>query len=60
LVRDFTVTVLKRNERTFAAAGLPLQELARRRVRVRGVVEERGGPWIEVVRPEQIEVAERN
>ncbi len=57
---DFTVTVLKRNERTFAAAGLPLQDLARRHVRIRGIVEERGGPWIEAMRPEQIEIAERN
>jgi endonuclease YncB( thermonuclease family) len=57
---DFTVTVLKRNERTFAADGLVLKDLAGRRVRVRGFVEERGGPWIEAARPEQIEVAERD
>jgi endonuclease YncB( thermonuclease family) len=55
---DFTVTVPKRNERTFTAAGLNLKALASRRVRVRGTVEERGGPWIEVTRPEQIEIAE--
>ena len=54
---DFTVTVLKRNERAFTAAGLELKKLARRHVRVRGFVEERGGPWIEAVRPEQIEIA---
>jgi endonuclease YncB( thermonuclease family) len=53
---DFTVTVAKRNERTFAAAGLELKRLERATVRVRGWVEERGGPWIEVTRPEQIEV----
>jgi endonuclease YncB( thermonuclease family) len=57
---DFTVTVLKRNERAFAAAGLKLRELTGRRVRVRGIIEERGGPWIEAARPEQIEMAERN
>ena len=56
---DFTVTVLKRNERTFTAAGLPLKKLAGQRVRVRGTIEERGGPWIEAARPEQIEIAER-
>ena len=57
---DFTVTVSKRNERVFAEAGLALKGLANRRVRVRGFVEERGGPWIEAARPEQIEVAERD
>jgi endonuclease YncB( thermonuclease family) len=57
---DFTATIAKRNERKFAAAGVPLKDLARRHVRVRGFVEERGGPWIEVARPEQIEVAERD
>ena len=56
---DFTVTVLKRNERTFTAAGLPLKKLAGQRVRVRGLIEERGGPWIEAAVPEQIEIAER-
>lgn len=55
---DFTVTVQKRNERRFAAAGLELKKLAGQRVRVRGTIEERGGPWIEAANPEQIEVAE--
>jgi endonuclease YncB( thermonuclease family) len=57
---DFTVTISKRNERAFAEAGLALKGLANRRVRVRGFVEERGGPWIEAARPEQIEVVERD
>jgi endonuclease YncB( thermonuclease family) len=57
---DFTVTVLKRNERIFSAAGLDLRNLAGRHVRVRGFVEERGGPWIEALRPEQIELVERD
>jgi endonuclease YncB( thermonuclease family) len=56
---DFTVTVQKRNERSFTAAGLELKKLAGHRVRVRGTIEERGGPWIEAARPEQIEIAER-
>jgi endonuclease YncB( thermonuclease family) len=55
-----TVTVLKRNERAFAAGGLDLKKLENRRVRVRGWVEERSGPRIEATRPEQIEIAERN
>jgi endonuclease YncB( thermonuclease family) len=56
---DFTVTILKRNERSFAAAGLEPKKLSGRRIRVRGWIEERGGPWIEAVRPEQIEVTDR-
>jgi hypothetical protein len=56
---DFTVTVLKRNERSFTAAGMPLKKLTGQHVRVRGWIEERGGPWIEATRPEQIEIAER-
>jgi endonuclease YncB( thermonuclease family) len=53
---DFTVTILKRNERGFAGAGLAPKALAGRHVEVRGWIEERGGPAIEVVRPEQIEI----
>ena len=56
---DFTVTVLKRNERSFTAAGMPLKKLAGQHVRVRGFIEERGGPWIEATAPAQIEIAER-
>ena len=58
-----TVTISKRNERTFTAAGLPPKTLENRHVRVRGWVEERNGPRIEASRPEQIEkieIAERN
>jgi endonuclease YncB( thermonuclease family) len=54
-----TVTIPKRNERIFTAAGLPLRSLANQRLRVRGWMEERTGPSIEAVRPEQIEIAER-
>ena len=56
---DFTVTILKRNERNFTAAGLEPKTLAGRQIRVRGWIEERGGPWIEATRPEQIEFADR-
>lgn len=55
-----TVTISKRDERAFAAAGVEPRKLENRRVRVRGWVEERNGPRIEAVRPEQIEIAERN
>lgn len=56
---DFTATIPKRLERQFAAAGLAPQTLAGRIIRIRGIVEERGGPWIEAARPDQIELTER-
>jgi endonuclease YncB( thermonuclease family) len=57
----FSVTVLKRNERNFAAAGLDVQGLTGRSIRVRGVVEQRGAsPSIEALHPEQIETADVN
>lgn len=58
--QDFTVTIAKRNESAFASAGLEPKRLQGRRVRVRGWIEQRGGPWVEATRPEQIELAERN
>jgi endonuclease YncB( thermonuclease family) len=65
---DFAVTIRKRNERKFAAAGVDVHGLAGRRVRVRGFIEARGGfadspwraPWIEAARPEQIEKVDRD
>lgn len=57
---DFTVTISKRNERLFIAAGLAPKVLQGRYVRIHGVVEERGGPWIEATRPEQIEILDGN
>jgi endonuclease YncB( thermonuclease family) len=55
-----TVTIAKRNERTFIAAGIEPRRLENRVVRVRGFIEERNGPRIEATHPEQIEIAERN
>jgi endonuclease YncB( thermonuclease family) len=59
-IGDITVTILKRNERSFAAANLDLKSLAGRRIRVRGWIEARGGDraWIAAERPEQIETAD--
>lgn len=54
-----TVTIAKRREAIFTAAGLDPKRLGNRRVRVRGWIEERNGPRIEATRPEQIEIAER-
>jgi endonuclease YncB( thermonuclease family) len=55
-----TVTISKRHERIFTAAGFAPKSLENRHVRVRGWIEERNGPRIEALSPEQIEIAERN
>jgi endonuclease YncB( thermonuclease family) len=55
---DFTVTIPKRNERSFTSAGIEPKRLEGHTVRVRGWIEERGGPWIEASIPEQIEIAD--
>ena len=54
--RDFSVTIPKREARNFAAAGIEPKTLERRRIRVRGTIEQRGGPIIDVTAPEQIEL----
>jgi endonuclease YncB( thermonuclease family) len=64
---DFSLTIRKRNERSFAAANLDPKRFAGQRLRIRGWVEARGGvggspwraPWIEAVNPEQIEAADQ-
>jgi hypothetical protein len=38
---------------------MPLKKATGQHVRVRGLIEERGGPWIEAAVPAQIEIAER-
>jgi endonuclease YncB( thermonuclease family) len=52
---DFTVTIAKRTEATFISAGLPPKSLSGRTVRVRGVIEERAGPWIEATAADQFD-----
>lgn len=54
--RDFTVIILKRQQRTFAAAGVEPKQLEGRRIRVRGWIEQRGGPVVMAEAPEQIEL----
>ena len=54
--RDFAVTISRRMMPAFEAAGLTPKSLENRRIRVRGFVEARGGPRIEVLRVGQIEV----
>ena len=68
--REFSVTIRKRNERRFAAAGVDLKALAGRPVEVRGWIEARaaaggGGaywraPWIEAAYPAQLRLADQN
>ena len=52
----FTAVIVKRNAAALLAAGLDPKRLKGRRVEVRGFVELRGGPRIEVTRPEQVAI----
>ena len=54
--RDFSVTIASRRARAFAAAGVEPKRLEGRRIRVRGVIEQRSGPIIDAAAPEQIEI----
>lgn len=54
--RDFAVTIPRRALAGIAAAGLEPKALEYKRIRVRGIVEARTGPRIEVVRAGQIEL----
>jgi endonuclease YncB( thermonuclease family) len=53
--RDFAVTISSRKMAAFEAAGFDAKALERRRLRIRGWVERRGGPRIEAMVPGQIE-----
>ena len=54
--QDFAATISKRMMTSFEAAGTSLKSLQYRNIRVRGFVERRGGPRIELVHVGQIEV----
>ena len=54
--RDFALTISRRIVPAFEAAGLAPKSLENRRIRVRGWVEARRGPRIELLRVGQIEV----
>lgn len=54
--RDFAVTISRRAAAAHAAAGIGLKSLENKRIRVRGWVEARGGPRIEVLLVGQIEM----
>jgi endonuclease YncB( thermonuclease family) len=54
--RDFAVTISRRVVPALEAAGIAVKSLENRRIRIRGWVEARGGPRIEVLRVGQIEL----
>ena len=54
--KDFSVTVLKPSLKIFDKAGLPLHSLSGHRIRVRGMLDLRFGPQIEVASPDAIEL----
>jgi endonuclease YncB( thermonuclease family) len=58
--RDFAVTISRRMIGAFEAAGMSLKSLENRRIRVRGWVDARGGPRIELLRVGQIELVGGN
>jgi endonuclease YncB( thermonuclease family) len=58
--RDFAVTISTRVMRAFEAAGISLKSLENKRIRVRGWIEARPGPRIEVLQAGQIEMAGDN
>lgn len=53
---DFSVTVLPRHRKRFEAEGIALRELEGRNLRVRGLLDLRFGPRIEISSPDEIEV----
>lgn len=54
--RDFAVTMSRRVLASFEAAGMAPKSLENRRIRVRGFIEARTGPRIELLRPGQVEL----
>jgi hypothetical protein len=55
---DFTLAISARDRKLFDAMPWRLEDLIGRRLRIRGWLELRGGPLIEITYPEQIEVVE--
>ncbi len=54
--RDFAVTISRRMMPSVEAAGIDLKSLKNKRVRVRGWIEKRGGPRIEITQAGQLEL----
>jgi hypothetical protein len=59
-MRDFAVTISRRTMPAIEASGLAPKSLESRRIRVRGWVEARTGPRIELLRAGQIEILNGN
>ena len=58
--QDFAVTISRRTLPAIEAAGIALKSLENRQIRVRGFLESRTGPRIELLRAGQIEVLSGN
>jgi endonuclease YncB( thermonuclease family) len=58
--RDFAATISRRAMPAIEAAGIVLKSLENQQIRIRGFVEARPGPRIELLRAAQIEVLNRN
>lgn len=54
--QDFALTISKPTAAAFEDAKIPLKSLENRKVRVRGWIGQRGGPRIEVLKVEQVDV----
>ena len=54
----FSASVIKRNALAFDSAGRPLKSLIGRQIRIRGILETRFRPEIEITTPEEIEFIE--
>jgi endonuclease YncB( thermonuclease family) len=54
--QDFTVVVRPQTRRTMVAAGMKPEDLNSRRIRVRGWIERRGGPMIDLPHPDALEL----
>ncbi len=55
---DFTGSISASHARSFDSSGINLTLLEGKTVRIRGWLEERGGPMITITHPEQIEIVE--
>lgn len=53
---DFALTISKQAAAAFEDAKIPLKSLENRKIRVRGWIGQRGGPRIEVLKVEQVDV----
>lgn len=53
---DFTIVISKKNLALFDQAGVPLRQLAGRRLRARGLVDRGFGPLMEIVSPDALEL----